>query len=128
MIKKPKKTEHPILQEQEFKKIIAVDFDGTLCTNAYPRIGIAREAIIQSVKDAKADGCAIILWTCRTGKELQEAIQWSAEHGVVFDAINSNLPSHIAKYGEDSRKIFAHVYLDDRAYRRLMEYEPERII
>ena len=53
------------------KTIIAVDFDGTLCRNAYPRIGEPRVTMINFLKNAQRkngpNACKIILWTCRTG-------------------------------------------------------------
>lgn len=61
------------------------------------------------------EGDKIILWTCRVGDKLNEAVVWCYKHGLTFDAINENLPEIIEKFGCDSRKIFANYYLDDRA-------------
>ena len=43
-----------------------------------------------------------------------------AEQGLIFDAVNENLPDMIEKFGGDSRKIFADVYIDDKALRILL--------
>ena len=97
------------------RPIIAVDFDGTLCESAWPEIGEAREAVIETVKIAQAAGARLILWTSRTGGRLAEAVAWCAARGLIFDAVNANLPETLERYGGDSRKITADIYLDDRA-------------
>ena len=63
-------------------QIIAVDFDGTLCRDCYPRIGEANEGLIRRLKERRAQGDRLILWTCRSGKTLEEALDfWAiAEH------------------------------------------------
>jgi len=95
--------------------IYAVDFDGTLCIDEYPRIGEPRREIIDFIKQEQAAGAKLILWTCRSGTQLLAACIWCSEQGLKFNAINSNLPENIAKYGNDCRKVYADVYLDDRA-------------
>ena len=50
------------------KRIIAVDFDGTLCENKYPQIGQANEKLIKYLRDCQANGDKIVLWTCRVGE------------------------------------------------------------
>lgn len=97
------------------KNIIAVDFDGTLCEDKYPFIGPANRELIDYLNLAKLHGCKIILWTSRSGERLNEAVAWCKEHGLTFDAVNENVPEAIEVFGGDSRKIFAHRYIDDRA-------------
>lgn len=96
-------------------KIIAVDFDGCLCENAWPDIGEARPGVIAALLARQAKGDKIILWTCRVGERLEAAVQWCADRGIVFDAINANLPENIEKYGNDCRKVYADEYWDDKA-------------
>lgn len=96
-------------------KIIAVDFDGTLFENAWPEIGVPREEIIHYIKQEQANGAKIILWTCRAGEKLENAIKACAEYGIHFDAVNENLPEIINIFGSDTRKIVANEYLDDLA-------------
>ena len=57
----------------------------------------------------------LILWTCRVGERLEEAVAACAEWGLVFDAVNDNLPERIATYGANPRKVNADEYWDDRA-------------
>ena len=96
-------------------KIIACDFDGTLCENRYPNIGAPRMDVINALKKEIANGTKVILWTCRFGQELQNAVDWCKEQGLSFDAINDNLPETLTWMHQNSRKIFASEYWDDKA-------------
>lgn len=95
--------------------IIAVDFDGTLCENAWPGIGEARAGVIDYVLGQQMTGAKLILWTNRKDERLEEAVKWCAARGIAFDAVNENLPEVIERFGGDTRKVFANEYLDDRA-------------
>lgn len=96
-------------------KIIAIDFDGTLCYGDYPNIGAPRHAVIERARAEREKGAKLILWTCRGGEKLREALDWCAVHGLEFDAVNENLPETIERFGTDPRKIAADQYWDDRA-------------
>ena len=98
-----------------YPKIIAVDFDGTLCLNKWPNIGKANRSIIEWLKQERLNGTKLILWTCRTGEMLDQAVNWCEHRGLIFDAVNENLPESIERFGSDCRKIFADMYLDDKA-------------
>jgi len=95
--------------------IIAVDFDGTLCTDTYPEIGGANYKLIWELKARQSTGDKLILWTCRAGELLQNAVEWCKANGLVFDAVNDNVPETILKWGNNSRKITADIYVDDRS-------------
>lgn len=95
-------------------KIIAVEFDGTLCKNKWPEIDSPNEEVINYLKKRQNSGDKLILWTCRTGVNLDRAIAWCEEYGLVFDAVNENIPEAIEWMGGDTRKIFANEYIDDR--------------
>ena len=96
-------------------KIIAVDFDGTLCENKYPEIGAPRLDVIKKLLKEQQAGARTILWTCRSGEDLAAAIYWCLDRGITFEAINENLKSTVDYFGRDSRKICADEYWDDRA-------------
>lgn len=96
-------------------KVIAVDFDGTICRAAWPEIGNANGGLIEWLKDCRKNGDKLILFTCREGKLLQAAVEWCKDRGLEFDAVNDNLPELVARYGDNPRKISADIYLDDRA-------------
>lgn len=97
--------------------IIAVDFDGTLCEDNFPNIGNPKEDVIRWVKNQRKGlgyNTKIILWTCRNGKYLEEAIEWCKNHGLEFDAVNENLKEVENLYGGYTRKVFADLYVDDK--------------
>ena len=94
------------------RKIIAIDFDGTLCKDAYPNIGVPLPYSIEYIKKLAAAGNTLILHTCRSGKLLDAAVAWCKERGITFDYINENLPENIKRYGGDTRKIYADIYID----------------
>jgi len=98
-------------------KIIAVDFDGTLCTNNWPEIGEPNERLIEYLKIEKKQGSKIILWTCRADEKLNAAVEWCKERELIFDVVNENLPEIIKELGSDTRKIFANEYIDDKSER-----------
>lgn len=100
---------------QRRRVIIAVDFDGVLCEDQWPQIGPEKKDIIELAKYRKQAGAALILWTCRCGEQLDEAVAWCRERGLEFDAVNENLPERVAFYGTESRKISADEYWDDKA-------------
>lgn len=102
------------MAEMNFK-IYAVDFDGTLCENKWPEIGSPNTDLINFLKEEQKKGAKLILWTCRVGEQLSSAVSWSAENGLIFDAVNENLPESKDMFGGDPRKIFAHEYIDDRS-------------
>lgn len=95
-------------------KVIAVDFDGTLCRNSWPDIGEPFQDVINQCIERQANGDKIVLWTCRSGALLDAAVMWCLNHGLKFDAINDNLPENIEKYGNNCRKIWADEYWDDK--------------
>ena len=95
--------------------IIAVDFDGTLCMDCFPEIGVQNMPLIRNLRKSQELGDKLILWTCRAGDKLQEAVEWCREHGLLFDAVNDNLPEMVEKWGSNSRKITADIYIDDKA-------------
>lgn len=95
--------------------VYAVDFDGTICKSKWPELGPANEEVIKYLISRKEQGNKLILWTCRTGKMLEEAVNFCREHGLYFDAVNENIPEVVALYGGDSRKICADIYIDDKS-------------
>ena len=94
--------------------IIAVDFDGTLHLGQYPQIGQAAPDAERVMRQLKEDGHYVIINTARSGERLLEAINWLLYKGIPFDRVNDNEPVNVAYYGNNSRKIYAHLYVDDR--------------
>lgn len=105
--------------------VIAMDYDSTLVSGNFPEIGTFNKEIINKIKEFRDTGnVEIILWTCREGGALQEAIDRCREIGLEFDAVNDNAPSQqiwrsqaLKESGHifAQRKVFANIYVDDRA-------------
>lgn len=93
---------------------IAVDFDGTIVTHEYPRIGKPIPFAIQTLRRLQEqDGHQLILWTVREGELLQEAVEYCRSRGLEFYAVNSNYPDEQPSE-RLSRKLTADVFIDDR--------------
>ena len=41
-------------------------------------------------------------------------MEWYRLQGIVFDAVNEPLPEQIKRWGNDTRKIYADYYIDDK--------------
>ena len=95
------------------RKIIAVDFDGTLVEDKYPAIGKPMLFAFETLKLLQKEGHLIILWTYRNGKSLHEAVEFCEGLGIAFYAINKNHPEE--EFQENTpRKIKADIFIDDR--------------
>lgn len=70
--------------------------------------------MVAFAKAVKAQGHQIILWTSRAGADLENAVEWCRLQGIVFDAVNEPLPEQIKRWGNDTRKIYADYYIDDK--------------
>ncbi len=92
---------------------IAVDFDGTIVDHEYPDIGKEKLFAFQTLKELNKLGARLILWTFRTGTELDDAVEFCRRNGVEFYAVNRNYPEEV--YDESiSRKIDADIFIDDK--------------
>lgn len=97
------------------RKAIAIDFDGCLCTDAYPAIGEPIWPVIYRAKAEQRAGAGLILWTCREGQILRDAIAACEGWGLTFDSVNESLPDWIEAFGTQPRKVGASEYWDDKA-------------
>ena len=93
--------------------IYAIDFDGTICENKWPEIGEPIQSTVDYIRDIQERGDQWILYTMCDDDKLDEAMSWLALHGLHPDAVNDNLPQMKAFYGNNPRKVFANVYIDD---------------
>ena len=96
-------------------KVIAIDFDGTLFETEYPKILRPILPVIEMAKARQEKGDKLILWTCRTGAELLDAITACNKEGLYFDAVNDNLEEMKEAWRNNPRKVAADEYWDDRA-------------
>lgn len=98
--------------------IIAVDFDKTISLGNWPDVGPVNRPVMDALLQHKRRGDKIILWTCRNGNELSAAVAWCKIYGLEFDAVNENLPEVLEAWDyQDTRKVFADEYWDDKAVR-----------
>lgn len=103
------------MAENERKQVLAIDMDGTLLKYDgwkgdahYGEPNPGMREVLQKVRDA---GWLIVIWTTRGS---DGAIRnHLAKHNIPFDYVNKNPGGPPSK----SPKIFADVYLDDRAIR-----------
>ena len=115
--------------------IIAVDFDGTIVEDAYPKIGKPMMFAFETMRKLQSQRHRLILWTYRSGRELDEAVDFCKKNGIEFYAVNKNFPEE--EYSEKySRKIHADIFIDDRniggffgwteIYKLIFNYEPPK--
>ena len=95
------------------KLIVAIDFDGTIVEDAYPKIGKPKLFAFETLKRLQNDGHRLILWTYRNGSKLEEAVSFCEENGIHFYAINKSFPEEEFDNSQ-SRKIYADLFIDDR--------------
>ena len=93
---------------------IAVDFDGTIVTHEYPKIGRDIPFAIATLKRLQKDFQVIlVLWTVREGRLLDEAVEYCRERGLEFYAVNANYPEENERE-QQPRKLKADLFIDDR--------------
>ena len=90
--------------------IIAVDFDGTIMQSD----GSPNVQLIHWLRGNQRNGNIVILWSCRTGSRLVEAIKFCQRNGLNPNYVNANAPQAIRMLGSDPRKIYADIYIDDK--------------
>lgn len=100
---------------------IAVDFDGTIVEDAYPKIGRPKIFAFETMKKLQELGHRLILWTYRHGDRLQEAVDFCKENGIEFYAVNKSFPEEEFD-GSASRKLNADYFIDDRNIGGLVEW------
>ncbi|MCL1867338.1 MAG: hypothetical protein FWF72_00075 [Paludibacter sp.] len=93
---------------------IAVDFDGTIVTHEYPRIGKEIPFACATLKKLTDDGHRLILWSVREGAMLQDAVDFCKSKGVEFYAVNSNYPEQLPAGEMQPRKLMVDLFIDDR--------------
>ena len=91
--------------------IIAIDFDGTCVKHAYPEIGEDIGAV-PVLKEMVKNGHQLVLNTMRSGKLLDEAVQWFESNGIKLSDAN-HTPGQ--ETWTTSPKVYAQLYIDDAA-------------
>ncbi len=94
---------------------IAVDFDGTIVEDQYPKIGPEIPFATDTLKMLIKDRHRIILWTVREGETLEQAVEWCRARGVEFYAVNRDYPEETVQNNQHfSRKLKVDKFIDDR--------------
>lgn len=100
--------------------IIAIDFDGTIVTHDYPRVGkpipLAKE-VINMLTD---NGHLCFLWTMRDNETLEAAKQYCKDNGIMLCNYNMS-PDQFS----DSPKQYATIYIDDAALGCPLRYDSD---
>jgi len=91
--------------------VIAVDFDGTVVTHAYPGVGEDAGAL-PVLRELVDNGCRLILYTMRSGELLDEAVAWFRARRIPLYGVNVH-PQQ-AQWTA-SPKVYADLYIDDAA-------------
>ena len=91
---------------------IALDFDGTVVEHRYPEIGEEADGAVDVMKKwVDKYNVGFILDTMRDGKELEDAIQWFNDRGIILYGIGKNPTQN---RWTTSTKCHAHFSIDDR--------------
>jgi hypothetical protein len=107
--------------------VLAVDFDGTVCTVDYPEIGRERMGAKETINKLYDEGYMIIINTCRTDAGVHKAATMAQDflklRGIKYHHFNVNAPHILELYGCDTRKISADVYIDDKCLFEIPSWE-----
>lgn len=95
-------------------KVLAIDFDLTICMSAYPELGEERKGAKKYINKLYNLGYGIVINTCRTQEAEGMAVKWLEDNAIGYDYINCNFPYKIKYFGMDCRKISADYYIDDK--------------
>lgn len=101
--------------------ILGVDFDGTIVTHMYPDMGRSVPGAIDALKRFIELGHRIILWTMRSGAELEAAVKYLEDNGIALFGVNEN-PEQ--PDWTSSPKAYCHKYIDDSAVGCPLLFDP----
>jgi hypothetical protein len=94
--------------------ILAIDFDGTIARTNFPLIEGEMPGAGDTLRRLHDSGHYLIVWTCRSGENLLNAVNWLLAHHIPFDRINDHNPDNVRIHGSEGKKVYAHCYIDDR--------------
>jgi hypothetical protein len=94
--------------------VLAIDFDDTIAITEWPEIKGLRENAKEVINKLYDEGHQIIIWTCRTDHTQDAAEKFLIANGIKYHRINANCPKLCEVFGNDSRKIGADLYIDDK--------------
>jgi hypothetical protein len=98
--------------------IIAIDFDGTIVTHDYPRVGLPVPYAKEVINMLAANGHKCFLWTMRDNKTLEDAKKYCKDNDIKLQCYNQS-PDQFS----NSPKQYATIYIDDAALGCPTSYE-----
>lgn len=99
--------------------IIAFDFDGTLTVaNHFPEFAPIRKYAKEVTHALAHYGAIVLVWTCRDKgngiDHISPLHEWLCDNEISYHDINSCI--NFAPFMYEARKIYAHMYVDDRGF------------
>jgi len=96
------------------KLTISIDFDGVLNDSEYPEIGEIDSGKIRIIRDWIDRGHTVIFNSCRPTDIIEKVLKPYFMFGrACYSYFNSSTHENIEKFGDETRKIYADVYIDD---------------
>lgn len=114
---------------------IALDFDGTVVEHRYPEIGKTNGNCVEILKDWVTNkGVKLILDTMRSGKELDDAVEWFKNNGIELYSIGKDKNQEswtssnkcYANYSIDDRNIGCPLIMDSEGIRPMVDWNKIR--
>lgn len=107
------------MDKKRYKGVLAIDFDDTIAKTKFPYIEGAIEGAKEYINNLYMDGWYIIIWTCRCDdnvdvKPLTIAKDYLASEGINYHKINEHNDHLVRVFGNNTRKIAADFYIDDK--------------
>lgn len=99
------KSELIFLLSEPFRRVIAVDMDGTLCKGEFWGEGEPEPIpeMIKLIRDLYIKGAVILIYTARAPEYARSTQAWLDKHAVLYHGVN-----YLRKPGAD-------LYIDDKA-------------
>ena len=108
------------IYDKSTHRYIAIDWDGTIAEdNTYPNVSHAKPEALKCIKRMIADGYKLCIWTCRGGNHIEQIESLLSDNGIERKHyyINEHFEYFLDSFPEQSPKIYADVYIDDRNFR-----------
>lgn len=86
-------------------KVIAIDLDGTICTEERTfekSLAVPLPGAVSKIQDLHDQGHTIIIWTARGWEQFRMTENWLRQHQIQFDALLMGKP-------------IVDIWIDDRA-------------
>lgn len=96
------------------KAVLAIDFDKTIAHTEYPKIHHLHDNAKDVINRLYDQYFYIIIWTCRSGSYVDDVATYLKNHNINYHLINEQHPYLKYRFNNDTRKISADIYIDDK--------------